>query len=103
MVGINIDLFGAIEKFIRFRQINEWTKLVLSLVCSYWLSCSFAMGSALVAHRPMPEALGAGLIAGSTMAIVVWRRSPHTRGLILALPAETSKAEDETNQRVIRD
>jgi hypothetical protein len=84
--NLTLDLFSAIEKFVEFRKLNEWVKLILQLACSFIFSASFASGAALVIHRPPWEALGEGLMAGPTFAVIIWRRSPLTKGLMLALP-----------------
>jgi hypothetical protein len=99
--NLQLDLFGAIEKWIQFRKINEWVKLYTSLVCSFWLSGSFVTGTALTGHRPALEAIGLGLVAGSTFSTVIWRRSPLTKGMELALPEAEAKKEIETDQQVI--
>lgn len=102
MAVFTFDLFGALEKWIEFRRINEWVKLCLSLFCSFWLSGAFVCGAGLTAHRPTMEAIGEGLISGAVMATMVWRRSDLTKGLILALPAAEAKAELETDSQIIR-
>lgn len=99
--NLQLDLFGAIEKFIEFRKVNEWFKLIMSLVWSFWLSGSFSCGTALIAHRPVPESVGVGLVMGAVMSVVVWRRSPLTNGMILALPAGEAKTELESDTQVI--
>lgn len=99
--NLQLDLFGAIEKFIEFRKINEWVKLILSLTCSFWLSGTFTTGTAMIAHRSTPEAIGEGLVMASVMATIIWRRSPLTKGLILALPEEEAGKEINTNQQII--
>lgn len=99
--NIQLDLFGAIEKLIEFRKMNEWFKLLLMLGCSFWLSFSFAAGTALIAHRTPAEAIGEGLVAGTVMAVLVWRRSPLTNGMVLALPGAEAGKELEANTQVI--
>jgi hypothetical protein len=79
---------------LQFRKINEWVKLYTSLIFSFWLSGSFVTGSALISHRSWAEAIGAGLVAGSTFATVIWRRSPLTKGMELALASRRSKDGD---------
>jgi hypothetical protein len=100
-LNLQLDLFGAVEKFVEFRKLNEWVKLYTSLIFSFWLSGSFVTGSALISHRSWAEGIGAGLVAGSTFATVIWRRSPLTKGMELALPVGEAKTEIETDQQVI--
>jgi uncharacterized membrane protein (DUF441 family) len=94
-LGVSLDLFGAIEKLIQFHKLNEWIKLYTSLICSFWLGGSFTTGVALTAHRPTIEAIGEGLILGTISTVATWRKSPLTKGMILSLPSEESKAEFE--------
>ena len=100
--NLQLDLFSAIEKFVQFRKINEWIKLGWELLCSYWISFSTITGGALVAHRPMLEAIGEGLLGGAVFATVIWRRSPLTKGMALALPAEEAAEEFKANQQIIQ-
>lgn len=100
-LGLTIDLFDAIEKWIQFRKINEWVKLLISLVSSFWLSLSFVTGGSLIAHRPTSEAIGEGLVTATLLCTYLWRRSPLTKGMALALPADEAAKELETNVQVI--
>jgi stage V sporulation protein SpoVS len=99
--NLQLDLFGAVEKFVEFRKINEWVKLYTSLVFSFWLAGSFTTGSLLLAHRPALEAIGAGLVSGSVFATVIWRNSSLTKGMQLALPEAEAEAEIKTDQQII--
>lgn len=97
----SIDIFQALEKWKEFGQLKQWLAFLISLFCSFWLSGSFATGSALVLHRPPWEALGEGLISATCMATLCWRRSPLTKGMILALPEKEAEKEMESNTQVI--
>lgn len=99
--NINLDLFTAIQRFIEARKLNEWLKLGIQLFCSFWFGGCGATGSSLVAHRPPWEALGSGLVMGSVCAVIVWRRSPLTKGLILALPEQEAREEMKSDTQVI--
>lgn len=101
MVGLNLDLFSAIERLIEAHRINDWAKLVFSLTFSYLTTFSFACGSALAAHRPWLEAVGVGLVAGAVRATIAYRRSNLAKGTIIALPAEEATAELTSDTQVI--
>jgi hypothetical protein len=101
MVGINLDLFSAIEKLIAAHKINEWAKLTFSLTFSYLMTFSFVCGSALAAHRPALESVGAALVAAAVRATVAYRRSPLAKGTIVALPAGEAAAELASDTQVI--
>jgi uncharacterized membrane protein (DUF441 family) len=90
-----------ITGLIRTHKMNEWFKLILQLVASDVISWQFAEGSALAATTPPLIARGMGLVAGSVMAVVIWRRSPLTRGLMLALPAKEATVELDSNIQVV--
>lgn len=90
-----------IGDLVKTHKLNEWLKLLVSLCFSGFTSFCFSCGSALTAHRPSWEAFGIGLVMCSVMMTVTWRRSPLTKGLIVALPAEEAVTELETNAQVI--
>ena len=100
--NLQLDLFGAIEKWIQFRKIDEWVKLAMELFGSFWLGGCFTCGAGLAAHRPPWEALGEGLVAGSIFAVKVWRVSPLTKGMVLALPEKEARQEIKTDTQVIQ-
>lgn len=97
MAVFTLDLFGAIEKLIEFRKLNEWAKFYTGLVCSFWFSGCAASGAALSVHRPAWEALGEGLIAATVSAAICWHRSELTKGMTLVLPGWIAKKEIESN------
>ncbi|MFB3915130.1 MAG: hypothetical protein ACE14M_00250 [Terriglobales bacterium] len=101
MVGINLDLFSAIERLIEAHRINDWAKLIFSLTFSYSTTFAFACGSALAAHRPLLEAVGIGLVAGAVRTTIAYRRSHLAKGTIVALPAEEAAAELDSDTQVI--
>jgi hypothetical protein len=74
---------------------------VIQLVVSDVISWQFTEGSALAASTPALIARGMGMVAGAVMATVIWRRSPLTRGLMLALPAKEAEVELASNTQVI--
>src|ERR1051325_2876498 len=93
---MTLDVFSGLAKYIENKQLNRWAKLFITLTSSFWLSACFVSGASLVAHRPAWEALGAGLVSGTVMAVSIWRRSDLTKGMLLGLPAAESAAEIET-------
>lgn len=90
-----------VNGLIRTHKMNEWFKLILQLVASDLISWQFTEGAALAATTPQLVARGMGLMSGSVMAVVIWRRSPLTRGLMLALPAKEAGVELDTDTQVI--
>lgn len=101
-----LDLFqgiaAAINGIIAQRKLNEWAKLLFSIHFSGVTSFCFACGSALVAHRAWPEAVGLGLVSAAVMMTVVFRRSPLTKGLFVALPAQEAGKELEADIQTIQ-
>lgn len=92
---------GAIIGFWNAKRVGDQLRLHVSLVWSFILSGSFSAGTALLAGTSPARALGTGLIVGSSMATVLWRSSPLTRGMQLALPADEAAAEMDINKQVI--
>lgn len=82
-----------IGDLVKAHRLNEWAKLLFSLSFSGVTSFAFSCGSALAAHRPPWESFGIGLLTGAVMMTVVFRRSPLTKGMFIALPAEEAGAE----------
>ena len=80
-------IFGGVEQIIQMHKINNWITLLITMLISFWCSSAFTCGTALLAHRSWAESVGAGLVSGSVMAVVVFRRSPLSRGMIVALPS----------------
>lgn len=99
---ISIDPVKDIESIIQLHKIDQWALLLIQLSYSFWLSLAFTCGGALTVHRPPWEAFGEGLVAGSTYAVVLWRRSPLTKGLMLVLPEKEAEVEMQTNLQVIQ-
>lgn len=86
---------------IKAHRLNEWAKLLFAEGFSGVTSFCFVCGSSLVSHRPSPEAVGTGLVAAAVMMTVVFRRSPLTKGMLVALPTDEAKEELEANAQVI--
>lgn len=93
---------NLITGLVKAHRLNEWVKLIIQLIASDLLSWQFTEGSALSATTPPMIARGLGLVAGAVMATVIWRRSPLTRGLMLALPAKEAEVELDSNTQVIQ-
>jgi predicted phage tail protein len=92
---------SIINKLIEIHKLNEWVKLYGSIFLSYWLSGSFACGTALVSGKGWLFSIGTGMVMGSVMGTVVYRRSSLAKGMTVALPTEEAKTELETNTQVI--
>jgi len=101
LADIISGVFTGINQFIEYRRINEWTKLILSCVFTFWLSAAFSCGALMAAKTATAVAVGTGLMTGSSLATLVFRRSPLSKGLILALPEKEAEVEMNTNLQVI--
>jgi hypothetical protein len=99
--NLSLDPFSALEKWKEWTRIKDWIALGIELFCSFLFSGCFSAGVALAAHRPKGEAFGEALISAVTMAVLVWRRSDLTRGMMLALPEKEAEAEMSANTQVI--
>lgn len=98
---INIDATSWISAWRRDTKLFEWVTLLTSLGFSALTSFLFVCGSALVANQSKPFAIGSGMVSAAVMATVVWRRSPLTRGTLVALPSKEAEVELGTNTQVI--
>ena len=102
MIGLTADVIaGAIVGFWNAKKVGEQLRLQVSLIWSFWLSASFSCGTALVNHASYASAIGTGLIVGSSMAAVLWRVSPLTRGMQLALPAAEAGKEIDLDKQIV--
>lgn len=91
----------GINQFIELRRLNQWAKLIFEIVFSFWVSGTFVCGGSLVAHSSTPVAVGLGLTAGAVHATVIFRGSPLTSGLMVALPEKEAEAELNADLQVI--
>ena len=90
-----MDPFGAIAEIVvglkGASQLQRWMRLLFSMSASYLLAASTVTGTALVADASVPVAVGWGLISGSAMALVAYRRADPKliEGTVIAVPQKT--------------
>lgn len=94
--------FSFVENLIKEHRINEWFKLVFSFVFSYATTFSFVCGTALTAGKSWILAIGSGMVSGAVVVTYLFRRSPLTKGLFVALPAEEAGKEIDTNLQALQ-
>ncbi len=77
---------GIIGSLITKHAINQWAKLLVSLIVTSFVSGMGVTGSALMAGtKPLP-AIGAGMVASAVNVAFLWYRSKLTKGVSIALP-----------------
>jgi len=94
----------GITTLIEIHKINQWAKLIFTVTFSGIVSCIFAMGTALIAHRPTPEAWGEGLVTAAVCMTALYRSpkfSALTKGLTVVLPEAEATTEINTNIQTI--
>ena len=94
--------FNFVEQLIKAHKVNEWAKLVFSFVFSYLTTFSFVCGSALAAKTPVLISIGSGMVSGAVVVTYLFRRSPQTKDLFVALPAEEAAKEMDTNMQTLQ-
>lgn len=87
---------------IKARRLQAWCSLVFELAFSAVVSFLYVCGTALVAGQPAPVAIGAGMVMAATSCMLVYRRSPATRGMTVALPGEEANTELNSSMQVVQ-
>lgn len=104
MVSI-VDPFGAIADVIlgiyKTRKVQQWAVLIFELSFSGMMSGLFVCGSTLIGSRSWTVSIGSGMIATVISSVYLFRRSPLTRGMMLALPSSEADKELATDLQVI--
>jgi hypothetical protein len=100
-----LDIASAVEKavvdLIKIHQVDRWCRLVFTMLFSGTVSFLTVCGAALSGHRPVLEAVGAGMCSAAVMMTVLFRRSDLTKGMMVALPTAEAEAEIKANTQVI--
>ncbi len=99
--SITIDPLAIIPALIQQHRLNDWARLFVSVFLSFFLSGTFACGTALMARQPWPFAIGSGLVTASVMATVAYRRSAVAKGTAVALPVDEATKELGMDTQVI--
>jgi hypothetical protein len=94
--------FSLVESLIKAHRINEWTKLIFSFVFSYATTFSFVCGTALAAGKSCSVAIGSGMVSGGVVVTYLFRRSPLTKELFVALPADEANKEMDTDLQTLQ-
>lgn len=90
------DPFVALADLIvgwhKASQLQAWLKLIGGCLLSFWLTFNTVCGGALIAHVPVPVAIGYGMTVGSAMAYVAFlRANPKlVAGITVAVPTDTA-------------
>ncbi|SRR6266849_9248528 len=90
--------FNFVEQLIKAHKV----KLVFSFVFSYLTTFSFVCGSALAAQRPVLISIGSGMVSGAVVVTYLFRRSPLTKDLFVALPEAEAAKEMDTNMQTLQ-
>src|SRR5260370_18842607 len=85
--------FNFVEQLIKAHKV----KLVFSFVFSYLTTFSFVCGTALAAKTPVLISIGSGMVSGAVVVTYLFRRSPLTKELFVALPAEEAAKDRDKN------
>lgn len=76
-------------------------RLIRDLSFSWAATFSITCGTALTAHRPALESIGAGMVLAGAMMTKTWRSSPLTKGSTVSLPAKEAEIELDTATQTI--
>lgn len=95
--GIAHFFLGLIQQ----KKLQAWFVLLFQLGFSAVVSFLYAAGAALVGGVPVAVAIGMGMVFSATAMTVVFRRSPATKGMTVALPADEAKTELDSPVQVI--
>jgi hypothetical protein len=100
-----VDPLGAIADVVlgvyKERKIQQWCKLIFELSFSGTMSALFVCGSTLILSNSWTRSIGAGMIAGVVSSTYLFRQSPLTKGMMLALPSSEADKELATDLQVI--
>ena len=77
-------------------------KLIFGFAFSYPTTFSFICGTALTAGKPWRIAIGSGMVSGAVVVTYLFRRSPLTKELFVALPAEEAGKEIDTSLQTLQ-
>ncbi len=106
MFGSPLDIAqgiaSVVNNLVTLHKLDKWARLVFTMSFSGIGSFLTACGSALIVHRPSPEAIGEGMVTAAVMMVVVFRRSDLTKGMLIALPEAEAVAEINADQQVIQ-
>ena len=97
-----LNPLGFVADLIKAHRLDQWARLIVSLIFSGTVSFLSVCGAGLVAHRPSLEAVGFGMLASAAMCLKTWMRSPLTKGVQVALPTEATADADNMDSTVVK-
>ena len=101
-----LDPFGALADFVLGKMKQSamalWMKLLFTMAFSAIASFLFICGSLLSVKVTPAVAVGTGMVVAAMAMVVLFRRSPLTKGLMVVLPADEAAKELETGFQVIQ-
>jgi hypothetical protein len=100
-----MDPLGALAEFVlgKMKQsaIAQWAKLLFTMGFSATVSFLFVCGSVLALGQPVAFAIGSGMVMAAMAMVVLFRRSPLTKGLMVVLPEAEATKEIGSNFQII--
>ncbi len=99
---------GFIGDLVKAHRLNQWAKLCFALSFAFFGGFTFVAGAVLAAATAaVPwwltgmHAAGTGMMSGVVSAVVTFRRSELSRGMLVALPQGEADKELEGGVQVI--
>lgn len=101
-----MDPFQGLAAFVLGKMKESamalWMKLLFQMGFSALASYLFICGSVEVSTGNVVVAHGSGQIAAAFALIVLFRRTPLTKGMMAVLPAQEATKEIETDFQVVQ-
>ena len=100
-----LDPVSGLAKFalglIEHKTLQAWARLIFGMVFSGIVSFLIACGGALVAGRSAAVSVGTGMLMSGVLMTVLFRTSPLTKGIKVALPEQEAELEIKTDAQTI--
>ncbi len=87
--GLGDALASVFNGWLERKQIDKWVSLIIQLGASYAVTFNGVCGGALLAGRNPLTSIGMGMLSGAGVMVVVWAKSPVTKGANLIVPTDT--------------
>ena len=104
-MSITGDPFTAIVNIFlgiyETKKVQQWVVLLFQMFFSAFSTFLFVCGSSLVSTKSWSLSIGAGMISSSLVLVVLFRRSPLTKGMMAVLPIDEAKVEIATDVQII--
>lgn len=92
---------SLINGIIAQHKLDQWYRLIFSMLFSGLVTFLYVCGSALAAQRRTAEAIGEGMLAAAVCCTILYRRSPLTKGTTVALPEPEAQTEMNSDAQII--